>query len=164
MSRRAEFEGHCLDLFSPLGPVLARRMFGGVGFYLGGAMFALGEPDEWRLWLKVDGVSRAAFQAAGGEPFVYLGRGRREVSLSYYAPPPEALDDAEGMLPWARLAVEAARRARAARLTRARERTRRAARGSGRATTPTGGRATSPARRRRRPSGPAGPGPGSRRR
>ena len=64
MSRRAEFEGHCLDLFSPLGPVLARRMFGGVGFYLGGAMFALGEPDEWRLWLKVDGASRAAFQAA----------------------------------------------------------------------------------------------------
>lgn len=161
MSRRAEFEEHCLDLFSPLGPVLARRMFGGVGFYLGGAMFALGEPDQWRLWLKVDDATRAAFEAAGGEPFVYLGRGQREVSLSYYAPPPQALDDAEGMLPWAQRAVEAARRARAARLTRARERARRAAHGSGRTTRPTGRRATSPARRRRRRSGPAGPGSGS---
>ncbi len=154
MSRRAEFEGHCLDLFAPLGPVLPRRMFGGVGFYLGGAMFAIGDPDEWRLWLKVDDATRGAFQAAGGEPFVYLGRGQREVSLSYYAPPPEALDDAEGMLPWARLAAEAARRARAARLTRAQERARRAARGSGRATRPTGRRGTSPARRRRRRSPP----------
>lgn len=164
MSRHAEFEGHCLDLFSPLGPVLARRMFGGVGFTLGGAFFAIGDPDEWRLWLKVDGATRAAFEAAGGEPFVYLGRGKREVSLSYFAPPPEALDDAEGMLPWARLALEAARRARAARLTRARERARRAGRGSGRTTRPTGRRATSPARRRRRRWGPAGPGSGSPRR
>jgi DNA transformation protein len=149
MSRRREFEDHCLDLFSPLGPVLPRRMFGGHGFYLGGAMFAIGDAGEWRLWLKVDDETRSAFEAAGGEPFVYLGRDRRQVSLSYYAPPAEALDDAEGMLPWARLAVEAARRARAARLTRAQERSRRAARGSGRATTPTGRRAT-PARRKKR--------------
>lgn len=125
MSRHREFEGHCLDLFAPLGAVLPRRMFGGVGFYLGGAMFAIGDPDEWRLWLKVDGDTRHAFEAAGGEPFVYLGGGRREVSLSYFAPPPEAMDDAEGMLPWARLAVEAARRARAERLARARRRARR---------------------------------------
>lgn len=150
MSRRREFEDHCLDLFSPLGPVLPRRMFGGHGFYLGGAMFAIGDAGEWRLWLKVDDETRGAFEAAGGEPFVYLGHDRRQVSLSYYAPPAEALDGAEGMLPWARLAVEAARRARAARLTRAQERARRAARGSGRATTPAGRRATSPARRKRR--------------
>lgn len=164
MSRHGEFEGYCLDLFAPLGPVRPRRMFGGLGLYLGGAMFAIGDPDEWRLWLKVDGATRPAFQAAGGEPFVYLGRDRREVSLSYWSPPPEALDDAEGMLPWARLAVEAARRALAERLTRARERARRGARGSGRSRRPTGRRATSPGRRRRRRPGRAGPGPGSRRR
>ena len=87
---------------------------------------------------------------AGGEPFVYLGRGRREVSLSYRAPPPEALDDAEGMLPWARLAVEAARRARAERLARARERALRGARGAGRSGSSTGGGATSPSGRTRR--------------
>jgi DNA transformation protein len=148
MSRRREFEDHCLDLFSPLGPVRPQRMFGGHGFFLGRAMFAIGDADGWRLWLKVDGRTRAAFEAAGGEPFVYLGRGGREVSLSYYAPPAEALDGAEGMLPWARLAVEAARRAAAERLTRARAR--RAARGSGRSTRPTGRRATSPARRKKR--------------
>ena len=159
MSRLREFEDHCLDLFSPLGPVRPRRMFGGHGFFLGGAMFAIGDADEWRLWLKVDGETRAAFEAAGGEPFAYLGRGRREVSLSFLSPPPEALDGAEGMLPWARMAVEAARRALAERLTRAR----RAARGSGPATSPTPRRATSGARSRRRRRGRAGPGSGPRR-
>ncbi len=143
MSRFREFEDHCLDLFAPLGPVRPRRMFGGHGFFLGGAMFAIGDADEWRLWLKVDGDTRAAFEAAGGEPFVYLGRGRRQVSLSYRSPPPEALDSAEGMLPWARMAVEAARRALAKRVGRAR----RGARGSGPVARPTGRGATSSARR-----------------
>ncbi|HEU4384513.1 MAG TPA: TfoX/Sxy family protein [Anaeromyxobacteraceae bacterium] len=159
MSRQREFEDHCLDLFSPLGPVLPRRMFGGVGFYLGGAMFAIGDPDEWRLWLKVDGGTRPAFEAAGGEPFVYLGRGKREVSLSYWAPPPEAMDGAEGMLPWGRLAVEAARRARVERLARAKERARRGAGASARTTRATG-RAAPPGREKR--GGRAGPGSGSR--
>ncbi len=158
MSRWREFEDHCLDLFSPLGRVQPRRMFGGHGFFLGGAMFAIGDAEEWRLWLKVDGETRAAFEAAGGEPFVYLVRGRREVSLSYRSPPPEALDDSEGMLPWARMALEAARRARAERLTRAQERARRAARGSGPARRPAARRATPSARPRRRRRGRAGSG------
>lgn len=158
MSRWREFEDHCLDLFSALGPVQARRMFGGHGFYLGGAMFAIGDAEEWRLWLKVDGETRAAFEAAGGEPFVYLVRGRREVSLSYRSPPPEALDGAEGMLPWARMALEAARRARAERLARAQERARRAARGPGPAEGPMRRGAASPARPRRRRRARAGRG------
>lgn len=151
MRRRDEFEGHCLDLFAPLGPVLPRRMFGGYGFYLGGVMFAIGDPDEWRIWLKVDERTRGAFEAAGGEPFTYLGRGRRQVSLGYLTPPGEALDDAEAMLPWGRLAVEAARRARAERIRRApsRTRVRSAERGPGPAARPAG-RAARPGGRRRR--------------
>jgi len=67
---------------------------------------------EDRLFLKTDEVSRPDFESAGGEPFVYdAGKGRKPVTLSYWTPPSEASDDAHALLPWARKAVESARRA-----------------------------------------------------
>ncbi len=104
------FAEHCLDLLAPLGPVNVRRMFGGWGFWLGGDFFALIAGD--RLYLKTDEMTREAFLAAGSEPFVYHARRGDEVSVSYYSAPDGALEDPEGMRPWATLAAEAAIRAR----------------------------------------------------
>lgn len=126
------FTDHALDLFAGLPvPVSARRMFGGVGFYAGGLFFAIGDPGEGRLWLKVDDQCRAAFEAAGGVPFTYAMPKREVVAMAYLTPPDGALDDAEAMRPWAALAVEAARRAAAARAAKAVRPARRAAGGSG---------------------------------
>jgi len=105
------FSEHCLELFSGLGPVTARAMFGGYGFYLGRAMLAIGDAAEWRVWLKADDETRARFVEAGGEPFTYSSKGGRTTTLSFLTPPDAAMEDGEAMLPWARLALGAAERA-----------------------------------------------------
>ena len=106
-----DYAQHCLELLHTLGPCQARRMFGGYGIYLDGLMFGLIAYE--RLYLKVDADSEPRWQAAGGEPFVYDGKGK-PVKMSYYTPPAEALESPELMRPWARLALEAALRARPA--------------------------------------------------
>ena len=106
-----DYAQHCLELLHTLGPCNARRMFGGYGIYLDGLMFGLIAFE--RLYLKVDAQSEPRWQDAGGEPFVYDGKGR-SVKMSYYTPPAEALESPELMRPWPRLALEAALRARAA--------------------------------------------------
>jgi len=110
---------HALDLFAPLGPgVTARKMFGGLGFHAAGRFFAIGDVEEGALYLKVDGVTRGRFEAAGGRPFTYPARDGGVMVMSYFTPPDAALEDPEAMLPWARLGLEAAARAAAARPVR----------------------------------------------
>jgi DNA transformation protein len=105
---------HALDLFAPLGPgVTARKMFGALGFYAAGRFFAVGDVEEGAIYLKVDEVTRARFEAAGGRPFTYPARDGHLMEMSYLTPPEAALEDPEAMLPWARLGLEAAARAAA---------------------------------------------------
>ena len=130
---------HCLELLAPLGAVRARRMFGGHGLYCDDLFFALIASN--RLYLKADAATEPAFAAAGGEPFVYLppprpllrsvrppegeqgnlGRPgvslgqRKPITMSYWTAPPAAMESPAEMQPWARLALAAALRARAAR-------------------------------------------------
>lgn len=118
MPTSATFVDFALDLLALAGPVQARRMFGGHGLYLGGAMFGLLDDDE--LFLKTDAETAPRFVAAGCRPWVYTRRDGTPERTSYYRPPDEAHEDAEAMLPWARLAVDAALRARAAKEAKAR--------------------------------------------
>lgn len=103
---------HCAELLAPLGAIDVRRMFGGHGLYVDGLIVGL-VLDEC-LYLKTDATSRGAFEAAGCRPFQYDVPGRT-VTVSYWTVPDEALDSAAAMAPWARLALEAALRARARR-------------------------------------------------
>jgi DNA transformation protein len=104
-----EFARYCVELLGSLGGARSRRMFGGHGIYVDDLFVALiiGE----RLYLKADGESRAQFEAAGCQPFIYDGKDK-PVTVSYYSAPDEAMESRELMQPWARLAVEAALRAR----------------------------------------------------
>lgn len=106
MAYSPEFRDHVLDLLMPLGAVEAKRMFGGVGFFRHGLMFALIARDE--LYFKVDDGSRAAFEAAESGPFSYLRGGVARALTSYWRVPDEAMDDADDFLAWARRAVDAA--------------------------------------------------------
>ncbi|HLM46258.1 MAG TPA: TfoX/Sxy family protein [Myxococcaceae bacterium] len=124
MARMDSYVEYTLELLEPLGPVRARAMFGGWGLYQGGRMFGLIAED--RLYLKTDDTTRAAFEAAGGEPFIYdSGKGGKPVTMSYWTPPPDAADDAHALLPWARRAVEAALRAAAKKKPAAKQASRR---------------------------------------
>ncbi|KNZ32243.1 MAG: competence protein TfoX [Methylibium sp. NZG] len=106
-----EFTNHCVELLSPLGLVRTRRMFGGVGFYLDDVFIAL--IAYGRLYLKVDAQTRPQFEAAGCEPFVF-DTSEKSVAMSYLSAPEEAMESPPLMQNWARLALAAALRARAA--------------------------------------------------
>lgn len=108
-----EFTAHCTELLNPLGPVRARRMFGGQGLYVDELFVAIIVGEQ--LYLKTDGESRSRFEAVGCEPFRYQKQGEW-TSLGYFRPPEEAMESPALMQPWARLALEAALRARAAKL------------------------------------------------
>lgn len=107
----SELVDHCRELFAPLGAVRVRRMFGGHGFYVDDVFIALIAGE--RLYLKVDAQTRPLFEAAGCEPFVYDAAGK-SVSLGYFSAPEEAMESPPLMQPWARHALSAALRARAA--------------------------------------------------
>jgi len=102
------FVTHVRELLEPLGGVMARRMFGGWGLYRDDLFFALIWQDT--LYLKVDDATRPGFVAAGATPFVYPRQGK-DVSMSFYQVPEEALDSAEALRPWAEGAIAAAQRA-----------------------------------------------------
>lgn len=120
MAADPDFVAFALDLFSGLGDVRARAMFGGAGIYEGDAMFAL-LADE-RIYMKTDPDLSEAYAAAGAEPFVYeTAKGPREVS-GFMSLPDGALDDPDEALAWARRSLEPARAAAAKkRATRARK-------------------------------------------
>ena len=107
----SELVHHCLELFAPLGAVRTRRMFGGHGFYIDDLFMALIAGE--RLYLKVDAQTRPLFEAAGCVPFVYDAAGK-SVSLGYFSAPEDAMESPPLMRPWARHALSAALRAKAA--------------------------------------------------
>jgi len=145
MANSPSFVDHALDLLSLVGPVQARPMFGGHGVYLRGVMFGLLDDDE--LFLKTDLVSRPRFKDADCRMWVYPDADE----TSYWRPPDEAHEDAESMLPWARLGLEAALRIRAAKDGEARARAARRGEREARAAI----RKTAPARKKPTRGGPA---------
>ena len=106
-----EFIAHCLELLSTAGVPRVRRMFGGHGFYVDDLFVAIAVRE--RLYLKADALTRPRFEAAGCVPFVY-SVARETVSLGYLSAPEEAMESPPLMQPWARWALDAALRARAA--------------------------------------------------
>jgi DNA transformation protein len=101
-----KFTAYLLECLTPLGPVAARRMFGGVGLFLNGTMFALIVREE--LYFKVGDSNRPAFQAAGESPFSYATKDGSHTLTSYWHCPPDLLDETETLRDWARQAIEAA--------------------------------------------------------
>lgn len=100
---------HLRDIFAGIGPISIRRMFGGQGIYSDGMIFALVLRD--RLMLKGDDETADAYEAAGMERWRYVGsRHGKTVAMPYWSAPESALDDADEMTDWARMAIGAARR------------------------------------------------------
>lgn len=119
-----DFAAHCVELLQPLGAARAKRMFGGHGLYLDDLMVGLIAQEQ--LYLKTDAQTLPQWQAAGGRPFVYESRRDGTVktaAMSYWTPPEEAIESPALMRPWARLALEAALRAQAAKPRRPARRT-----------------------------------------
>lgn len=101
-----EFTAHLLELLRPLGPVTARRMFGGVGLFYGATMFGLVADDE--LFFKVGAANLADYERAGQEAFTYNTKNGAHTLGSYWSCPPELLDDPDEFRQWGRKAVDVA--------------------------------------------------------
>jgi DNA transformation protein len=99
-------------LFEPFGSITVKRMFGGSGIYAEGLCFAIEADGE--VFLKTDALSRADFSAADSAPFTYVAKGKSRPT-SYWSLPAIAHDEADELRRWARMGLEAARRAAAAR-------------------------------------------------
>lgn len=104
-----------MALLDPLGPVTARRMFGGYGVFFddmiaGDVMFALVAGEQ--LYFKCDPQSLPRFKEAGAEPFRYAKQGKT-LELSYREAPQGSLESSAALLPWAELALSSARAAQA---------------------------------------------------
>ena len=97
------------EIFSALGSITIKRMFGGKGIYCSGRIIAVEVRGE--LMLKADAVSAPAFGEAGARQWTYEGRNGNAVKMPYWTIPETAFDDPEIMATWVRRAYDAARRA-----------------------------------------------------
>jgi DNA transformation protein len=112
MPKCTDFTDWAEEQLAPLGLIRIKSMFGAFGFYADDLFFAIVDDDV--LYFKADDINRARFVEAGCEIFRYPMKDGSFNELSYYQAPETALDDQTEMLEWARLGLEAAVRARAA--------------------------------------------------
>jgi DNA transformation protein len=107
---RGSFGDLLEELFAPLGGVSIRRMFGGLGVFKEGIMFALVADDV--LYMKADEAAQPAFEAEGCGQFVYDGMRGRTVTMPYWRLPDRLYDEPDQFRRWAAAAFEVALRTR----------------------------------------------------
>jgi DNA transformation protein and related proteins len=100
------------ELFSPVGPIFVKRMFGGHGIYAGDLFIAIETGGE--IYLKVDAETQPLFEAAGSSPFAYTrANAQKPIVMSYWRLAETAYEDADEFRRWILLASDAARRVKA---------------------------------------------------
>src|SRR5262245_30796851 len=94
------------DLFSGLGPVSIRKLFGGRGIYHEGVIVAIELRGE--IMLKGDATLAAELERAGCTQWSYShAKSGKQVSMPYWTVPDGAMDDPDEMTVWARKSYEA---------------------------------------------------------
>ena len=117
MAQPTDFVRYVCEHLAPLGQVSARSMFGGWGLYVDDQFCAIVHRDT--LYLRVDDMTRADFEARGCGPFKPFPD--KATILSYHEAPAEVFEDTAEMLAWGRKALDAALRARHAKQVKPRE-------------------------------------------
>lgn len=92
------------DLFSGLGPITTRKMFGGLGIYSDGRIFAILMSDGM-LKLKGAGSMVETLDAAGWDRWTYTRDNGVSSSMPYWTMPDALLDDPDEACDWARRAL-----------------------------------------------------------
>lgn len=90
-----EFSDHIVEQLESLGQVSSRKMFGGVGIFENGTMFALID-SAGILFFKINEQNRAQFDAAGAKQ-----HGR----MPYAEVPASVLADQDQLLDWAQESI-----------------------------------------------------------
>lgn len=82
------------DLFAPLGDLTTRKMFGGLGIYHAGQIFAILMSDG-TLRLKAQGDMITRMRSLGCQQWTYQRPGQNPAAMPYWTLPETALDDPE---------------------------------------------------------------------
>jgi len=98
------FKSFVIDQLSPLGDIVPRSMFGGVGLYSHGVFFGIMARDV--LYLKVDHRTVADYTRAKMKPFKPYKN--RPVTMKYYAVPVNVLESSAELVEWAGKAIAVA--------------------------------------------------------
>lgn len=98
---------HALELFSGIGEMTTRKMFGGLGIYSEGTIFAILMSDGV-LKLKGAGEMAEVFEREGWDRWTYSREGSdKTTAMPYWTVPDALLDDPEEASAWARRALDA---------------------------------------------------------
>lgn len=89
---------YALETLAEIGEVKPRKMFGGVGIYGDGVMFAL--VKDAALYFKTAGSNVDDYEAAGSKPFEVDMRGK-VTRMAYHEVPADVLDNGDRMREWA---------------------------------------------------------------
>ncbi len=116
MAVSAEYKSFISEMLEGLGPIRIRNMFGGAGVYLDDLMFGLILSEN--LFFKVDERNRADYVDEGQRPVSYEMASGKIVEMSYYEVPERLYDEPDELVVWARKALDAALKARAAKPAR----------------------------------------------
>ncbi len=100
------FHAFAQELFSCLGTVSVRRMFGGAGIYADGVMFALIDDDT--IYIKADEALKTDLRSVGSIAWTYTRDGETR-EMGYWRLPESALDDPDDATLWALRALAIAK-------------------------------------------------------
>jgi DNA transformation protein and related proteins len=90
-----------LEQLGRVAPVTSRKMFGALGIYADGKIFACVDNDT--LYFKVNDTNRQEYIDAGMPPFMPGG-----MSMGYYQVPAAVLEDGRQLAAWMRDAIAVA--------------------------------------------------------
>lgn len=93
------FKTFIKDQLAQFGPVSIRAMFGGAGIFAGDVMFAFIVDDT--LYIKASEATASALKAEGMQPFTYMAKGGKPISIDYWSVPPHLLEEPDELTEWA---------------------------------------------------------------
>jgi len=96
-SDAAAVAARLLESIEGLGDVAQRKMFGGVGIFESGTMFAMVD-SKGRVFFRGGDANRALFEEAGSE---------KHERMPYYSVPESILEDPDASRVWAGAAIDA---------------------------------------------------------
>mgnify|MGYP000279975721 CR=1 FL=1 len=106
----SSFVESVLEQLDAVDGITTRKMFGGVGIYRYGTMFAL--IIEERLYFKVDASNIDDYKTAGSVPFIYdkvdKDGKKKSVTVGYWELPIDVFEDKDLIFKWMVKSHEAA--------------------------------------------------------
>lgn len=99
-----DYAEHIKKELIEIGAVTTKKMFGGIGIFLDGLMFAKISGDG-TLYFRVDDSNRADYEGLGAEQF---HSGSKKKGMPYYIVPTQIIDDNALLVKWAKIAHDVA--------------------------------------------------------